>query len=267
MPVTDDLAARPPLDSRRLADGAPDFDVEVVPEAASTNAILADRARDGAAEGLVVVAEHQTAGRGRLDRTWETPARAALTFSVLLRPTVVVAEWPWLPLLTGLAVSTAVTAAGVEAGLKWPNDVLVDDLKVAGILLERVETPTGAAAVVGIGLNVSTTAEELPVDTATSLALATGGTFDRTELLVGLLGRLRQQYDAWQAAGSTVLRPAYEAACVTVGRDVKVDLPGGETLLGRATGVDDAGRLVVAGPDGETTVGAGDVIHVRALDQ
>lgn len=267
MPVTDDLSARPPLDAQRLAAGAPDFTVEVVPEAPSTNAIVAERAREGAAEGLVVVAEHQTAGRGRLDRTWDTPDRAALTFSVLLRPTVVVAEWPWLPLLTGLAVSQAVTGAGVEAALKWPNDVLIDDLKVAGILLERVETQTGAAAVVGIGLNVSTTAEELPVPTATSLALATGRTFDRTTLLVEVLGRLRQQYDAWQAAGSAVLRSAYEVECVTVGRDVRVDLPSGGTLTGRATGIDDAGRLVVAGPDGETTVGAGDVVHVRTPDQ
>lgn len=267
MPVTDDLAPRPPIDAQRLAPGAPDFTVEVVPRAASTNAIVAARAREGAAEGLVVVAEHQTAGRGRLDRTWETPERAALTFSVLLRPTVVVAEWPWLPLLTGLAVSEAVTAAGVQAALKWPNDVLLEDLKVAGILLERVETQTGAAAVVGIGLNVSTTAEELPVPTATSLELATGRTFDRTALLIEILGRLRRQYDAWQAAGSSALRPAYEVACVTVGHEVRVDLPSGNTLTGRATGIDDAGRLVVAGPGGATTVGAGDVVHVRATDQ
>lgn len=265
--MTDDLAARPPIDVQRLTEGAPDYTVEVVPDAPSTNAIVAARAREGAGEGLVVVAEHQTAGRGRLDRTWETPARAALTFSVLLRPTVVVAEWPWLPLLTGLAVSDAVTGAGAQAALKWPNDVLLDDLKVAGILLERVETPTGAVAVVGIGLNVSTTAEELPVPTATSLALATGRTFDRTDLLIEILGRLRQQYDAWQAAGSAVLRPAYEVACVTVGQDVRVDLPSGNSLAGRATGIDDAGRLVVAGPGGETTVGAGDVVHVRATDQ
>ena len=265
--MTDDLAARPPIDAQRLAAGAPDFTVEVVPEAASTNEIVAARAREGGAEGLVVVAEHQTAGRGRLDRTWETPDRAALTFSVLLRPTVVVAEWPWLPLLTGLAVSHAVNDAGVAAALKWPNDVLLDDLKVAGILLERVETQTGAAAVVGIGLNVSTTAEELPVPTATSLAVATGRTFDRTELLISILGRLRQQYDAWQAAGSAVLRPAYEVACVTVGREVRVDLPSGDPLTGRATGIDDAGRLVVDGPGGERTVGAGDVVHVRATDQ
>ena len=120
----------------------------------------------------MVVAEHQTAGRGRLDRSWETPPRAALTFSVLLRPSVGPEQWPWLPLLTGYAVGTALRDAGFDAGVKWPNDVLIGDLKVAGILVERVDTPTGPAAVLGVGLNVSTTAEELPVPTATSLALA-----------------------------------------------------------------------------------------------
>ncbi|MGZ4445455.1 MAG: biotin--[acetyl-CoA-carboxylase] ligase [Nocardioides sp.] len=269
--MTDDLAVRPPLDKQRLLDAlpttAPGFTLEVVDEAPSTNALVAERARDGAPEGLVVVTEHQTAGRGRLDRTWETPDRAALTFSVLLRPTVVVAEWPWLPLLTGLAVASALTDAGAPVGLKWPNDVLLGDDKLAGILLERIETSTGAAAVLGIGLNVSTTAEELPVQTATSLTLATGRSFDRTGLLLGILGRLRQQYDAWQAAGSVVLRSAYAEACVTVGREVRVDLPSGGSFTGRASGVDDGGRLVVAGPDGEQAVGAGDVIHVRALDR
>ena len=267
VPVTDDLSPRPPLDRDRLAGAGPDLTIEVVDAAPSTNAIVAARARDGAPEGLVVVAEHQTAGRGRLDRTWETPPRAALTFSVLLRPTVGPERWPWLPLLTGLAVAGALRDAGIEAGVKWPNDVLLGDLKTAGILVERVDTPTGPAAVVGIGLNVSTTAEELPVPTATSLAVATGTAPDRTGLLLAILARLRREQDAWQAGGSEGLRSAYVSACVTIGRDVRVDLPAGETLTGRATGVDPGGRLVVQGAGGETAVGAGDVIHVRAFDQ
>ncbi len=245
--------------------------VEVVEAAPSTNALVAERARAGEPEGLVVVAEHQTAGRGRLDRAWETPARAALTFSLLLRPLLPAAEWPWLPLLTGHAVGSALRDAGFAAGVKWPNDVLIGqgsaELKVAGILVERVDTPSGPAAVIGVGLNVSSTAEELPVPTATSLALETGSAPDRTELLLAILRRLDQEYAAWQGGGAAALHAAYARECVTVGRDVRVDLPSGEVLAGRATGVDPGGRLIVQGPGGETAVGAGDVIHVRAVEQ
>ncbi len=271
--MTADLPARPSLDVDRVAAGPPGLSVEVVDAAPSTNVLVAERARSGAAEGLVVVAEHQTSGRGRLDRSWETPARAALTFSVLLRPRVAPEEWPWLPLMTGHAVCRALREAGFEAGLKWPNDVLVGhgpgavpDGKVAGILVERVDTPTGAAAVVGVGLNVSTTPEELPVETATSLAIVAGTAPDRTDILLWVLGALREEYDAWQAGGAAALHAAYLRSCVTVGRDVRVGLPGGGALTGRATGVDGGGRLTVRGPDGEVAVGAGDVVHVRSVN-
>lgn len=238
--------------------------VEILETAPSTNAVVADRARGGEPHGLVVVAEHQTAGRGRLDRAWETPARAALTFSVLLRPRVPAAQWPWLPLLAGHALGIALREAEVPAGLKWPNDVLVGERKVAGVLLERVETGGGPAAVLGIGLNVSTTEAELPVDTATSLALATGSAPDRTELLIRVLGRLADEYDAWQADEGRVgaLRAAYSEACVTLGREVRVELPGGEVRTGTARGIDAGGRLVVD----DLVVGAGDVVHVRRVE-
>lgn len=239
--------------------------IEVVDEAASTNALVVERARGGAGEGLVVVTEHQTAGRGRLDRTWQTPARSALTFSVLLRPTAPTRSWPWLPLLAGYAVDKALKAHGFAAGVKWPNDVLIGDRKVAGILVERVETGTGPAAVVGIGVNVGLRADELPVETATSLAVE-GEAPDRTRLLVELLAGLREAYDAWQVGGDLAgmrLAESYADACVTVGRQVRVDLPSGEVLTGLATAIDPSGRLVVAGADGETAVGAGDVVHVR----
>lgn len=262
--MTGDLPPRPSLDSGRLAAGPPGLRVEVVQEAPSTNALVAERARAGAGEGLVVVAEHQTAGRGRLDRTWETPDRAALTLSVLLRPRVAPTEWPWLPLMTGYAVSRALREAGVEAGLKWPNDVLVGEGKVGGILVERVETPSGPAAVVGMGINVSTTREELPVEAATSLAIEAGAAPDRTDLLLWILGALREEYDAWQAGGTAALHAAYQRSCVTVGRDVRVTLPGGRSFTGRATGIDADGRLAVDGPEGRVAVGAGDVVHVRA---
>ena len=261
---------RPPLDPAELAALAPDLEIDLLDTVGSTNAAAADRARAGAPEGLVVVAEHQTAGRGRLDRAWETPPRSALTFSLLLRPQAAPAEWPWLPLLTGHTLAKVLRAEGYDAGVKWPNDLLIDDRKVAGILVERVETPSGPAAVVGVGLNVTMTAEELPVPTATSLALESASAPDRTHLLVTALQTLREAYDTWQAGGHAAtarLRASYSSSCVTVGRDVRVQLPSGETLTGRATGIDPDGRLVVAGPDGETAVGAGDVVHVRAADQ
>lgn len=268
--MTADPAERPPLDETRLGHLAPRLVVEVVDAAPSTNAVVAQRARAGAPEGLVVVAEHQTGGRGRLDRVWETPDRAALTFSLLLRPSVPAVDWPWLPLLTGYAVTRTLRAEGVGAGVKWPNDVLVGERKVAGILVERIDTPGGPAAVVGIGLNVSTTAEELPVTTATSLAIETGTASDRTHLLARLLTAVHDSYVAWQAggpAGTVRLRDAYTAACVTLGHDVRVQLPSGESLVGPATGIDATGRLVVRGPAGDVAVGAGDVVHVRRVGQ
>lgn len=246
---------RPPLDATRLSR----LGVEVLPEAESTNAVVAERARSGAAEWLVVATEHQTAGRGRLDRVWQTPPRVALTFSTLLRPGGPATEWPWLPLLAGVAVVRALHDHGVPAVLKWPNDVMVTDQKAAGILVERVDTPTGPAAVLGIGLNVTSSREELPVPTATSLLLATGRALDRTALLETMLSHLREQYAAWSAGGGALVRPAYVAHCSTVGREVKVLLPEGRDLLGTVTDVDAGGRLVVGG----TPVAAGDVVHVR----
>ena len=260
--------SRPPLDVEAVRERAgADWRIEVVEESPSTNAAVASRARAGEPAGLVVAAEHQTAGRGRLDRTWVTPARAALTCSLLLEPDEVpVARWPWLPLLAGLAVVDAVRShAGVLAGLKWPNDVLADDLKLAGILVERVERPTGsAAAVVGIGLNVSSTRAELPVDSATSLALCGATSLDRSSLLAEVLTAFGRWYVEWCAAAGGGLRASYVAECTTIGRDVRVELPDGRGLHGRAVDVDEGGRLLV--DDGRVLheLGAGDVVHVRS---
>ncbi len=254
--------SRPALDPTRVT--VPGWRLEVLDASPSTNAYVAGRARAGEDAGLVVVAEHQTAGRGRLDRTWVTPPRAALTLSLLVAPEgVPVERWPWLPLLTGLAVADAVRAAtGRQPALKWPNDVLLDDLKVAGILVERVDRPAGAAAVVGVGLNVSTTREELPVPTATSLALA-GVPADRGALLRALLEAFSTRYDAWSGAAGTGLAEPYARACSTVGRRVRVSLPTGAVLVGQAVGVDRDGRLRVDDGHRVHTLGAGDVVHVR----
>ena len=152
---------RPPLDGAALraalvVDGSMWTDIVVTHTTASTNADASVAARDGAAEGTVFTTHAQTSGRGRLDRSWDSAPGSGLAVSVVLRPDVVPpARWVWLPLLVGLAVDATVHDLGVDSGVKWPNDVLVEDRKIAGILLERVETPLGAAAVVGIGLNVS----------------------------------------------------------------------------------------------------------------
>ncbi|HVH95253.1 MAG TPA: biotin--[acetyl-CoA-carboxylase] ligase [Nocardioidaceae bacterium] len=268
MSVQSDEPHRPSLNvsavQARLA-GSP-WRVEVVEESPSTNAAVAERARAGEPAGLVVVAEHQSAGRGRLGRSWVTPPRTALTVSLLVEPDAVPVErWPWLPLLTGLAAVDAVRrTTGLAVTLKWPNDVLVGDRKLAGILTQRIERRDGAVAVVGVGLNVSSAHEDLPVPTATSLALEGRPDVDRGDLLVSLLESFTQWYDGWMAAEGRGIHESYVAVCSTLGRDVRVDLPDGTSLSGVADGVDQAGRLLVDDGRRVHSLGAGDVVHVRS---
>lgn len=259
---------RPPLDRavlRTALTGPGRFwtDVVVTAETGSTNADVAEAARAGAPEGTVHTTDLQTAGRGRLDRTWEAPAGSGAIVSVLLRPDAVpAARWVWLPLLVGLAVDATVHECGVESGLKWPNDVLVDGRKLAGILLERVDTPQGPAAVVGVGLNVSLRSDELPVETATSLLLEGATETDRTIVVRALLRNLEALYRAWSASGgdpSAGIRDSYVRRCVTIGSQVTVSMPNDESLRGTATGIDDLGRLLVDG----RAISAGDITHVR----
>ena len=251
--------------------------VEVVPRTGSTNADLLAAARTGAAAGYVLVAEEQTAGRGRLDRKWQSEPGAALTFSVLVRPTgVPSARRGWLPLLAGVAVATALRAVtGVEVSLKWPNDVLAGPgsaprqggtsaAKLAGILAEQA----GDAVILGVGLNVSATRDELPSGQATSLWLAGAAGLDRQAILVAVLREIERWYLCWSHGpppgdpDASGLRAAYLEACSTIGRDVRVELPGGSVLAGRAGGVDAVGRLLVRA-GGVHAVSAGDVVHVR----
>lgn len=243
--------------------------VRVVAETGSTNSDLAAAAAGGAAAGAVLVAEEQTAGRGRLERSWTAPARSGVFLSMLLRPEVPKERWGWLPLLVGVAAGSALSAAAeVEVRLKWPNDLLVtvdgEERKLGGILAEAA----GDAVVVGIGLNVSLRAEELPVPAAGSLALAGSAVTDREILLRALLRTFEDLYLEWVAGGGdpglSGLRPAYRAQCATLGRRVRVELPGDRVLLGEAVDVDEDGRLVVRDSGGgSTAVGAGDVVHVR----
>jgi BirA family biotin operon repressor/biotin-[acetyl-CoA-carboxylase] ligase len=265
MGVWSDLS-RPPLSvarlNRALGAGPVWREIRVLDSTESTNAEVAGAARGGAAEGLVVIAERQSAGRGRLDRQWSSPARAGVLMSALLRPQAEVSTWPLLPLLTGLAVVEAVLAVGqVEATLKWPNDVLVDDRKLAGILVERVDD----AVVVGIGLNVSTKADELPTATATSLAIS-GGATDREIIAKEVLRALARRYEAWRetAGASASVIPAYRERCETIGRRVELQLPGGDTVRGEVTAIDDHGALILRDATGaERAWLAGDVTHVR----
>lgn len=254
--------------------------VDIIERTGSTNADLAARAvAEDLAEGLVLAADEQSAGRGRLGRTWTAPPRSGLAVSVLLRPAEVdPAHWSWLPLLTGLAVVDLLErVCGLPASLKWPNDVLVGPGaatgagKVCGILAERVSSASGPAAVVGTGLNVSLTAEELPVPTATSLALEGSATTDREVLLRAYLRALEHRYERWRSAGGDArasdVAAAYRESCSTIGQRVRVSLPSGEVVTGEADGVDDSGRLIVHDPQDATgstrVLAAGDVTHVR----
>ena len=238
--------------------------VEVVERIGSTNAALVAAAAEDAPEGTVLVAEHQEAGRGRLDRVWTSPPRAGLTVSVLLRPDVPAARRGWLPLLTGVALAEAVgESTGVLASVKWPNDLLArDGRKLAGILAES----SGRAVVVGTGLNVTTTAAELP-DTGTSLAEVTGGTVDRAPVLLAFLRALERRYLRWvEHLGDPVssgLATDYLRWSSTVGSDVRVEMPDGSVLEGVAEAVDWDGRLVVRTPAGTVELASGDVQHVR----
>lgn len=268
---------RPPLNAPALRRALvlPDglwSSLDVVTSTGSTNSDLAARV-DELPEGAVLVAEEQTAGRGRLDRSWVAPARSGLFFSVLLKPDVPVHRWGWLPLLAGVAAASGLAkAGGVDLSLKWPNDLLVsvggEERKTGGILAER----TGEeGVVVGLGINVSLRADELPVPAAGSLLLANAVSTDRDTLLRAVLRSIEQWYGRWTRAdgdpADSGLLDAYAAGCSTLGRRVRAELPGERMLEGEAVALDGDGRLVVATEGGGTeAVSAGDIVHVRADD-
>jgi biotin-[acetyl-CoA-carboxylase] ligase BirA-like protein len=263
---------RPPLNERALNralvhPGGLWREVRVVEETGSTNADLADLAREGAEPGLVLVAEAQTSGRGRMGRAWTAPPRSGLFFSVLLPQDDSLTRLGWLPLVAGVAVVSALRGfaeiEGAERGrmadaeLKWPNDVLIGERKLAGILAQRVD----AGVIVGIGLNVGLRADELPVPTATSL-LIEDAPADRDPVLRAILRELAVRHEQLRTDAPAVRR-AYREMCGTLGRHVRVELPEGVAIVGEARDIEEAGRLVVSGADGEHLLSAGDVVHVR----
>ena len=263
--------------------------VRVVPSTGSTNA---DLLAAGGPEGQVLATEEQTAGRGRMGRSWVSQPGAALTFSVLLRPDPVPGERRgWLPLLAGVAVARAVRAvSGLPATLKWPNDVLITGKKLAGILAEQA---ADGAVVIGIGINVATQADALPSGAgglrATSIAIEGGREVgrgrlvgerevgrgrlvggkrevSRQRLLAEVLRQLERCYVAFRGnpdPEAIGLRAEYRTLCATLGREVRAELPDGSTLTGEATDVDVDGRLLIAASGAVTPLSAGDVIHLR----
>jgi BirA family biotin operon repressor/biotin-[acetyl-CoA-carboxylase] ligase len=263
---------RPPLDAAGLSHAlvVPAGlwrEVRVVEQTGSTNVDLAKAARAGADEGLVIVAEHQTAAKGRLGRSWTAPARSGLSFSVLLRPVDVdIARWSLLPLLIGVATAVATASVSdVVIGLKWPNDLMIGERKLAGILAERVDSAAGPAVVIGIGLNVSLKTEELPVESATSLTLANATVTDRDTILRAVLRAIEGEYTSWRLDGgdSHALLARYRDLCITLGRVVRAELPGDQTIEGDAVDVDPTGSLVIETSAGRRAVSAGDVVHLR----
>ncbi|MGH9040546.1 MAG: biotin--[acetyl-CoA-carboxylase] ligase [Acidimicrobiia bacterium] len=261
-----------PIDPGRLA-GTRFTDVRWFDEVGSTNTELMAAARAGAPEGVVMVADHQRAGRGRLGRTWSAAPGTSLLVSVLLRPALPPGEVPLVNTAAGLAATDAVhAAAGFRPGLKWPNDLVVPgarggvDRKLAGMLAESSVPEAGepALVVVGIGFNVTAGAypEEL-AGQAVSCEEEAGRPVGRAELLIAFLEALERRYSLLAAGGAEATLEAYRADSATLGRPVRVELPGGvlEGVAGRLTG---SGELVVIAGDGqETRVSAGDVIHLR----
>ena len=237
----------------------------------STNAdLVAAAAADpaGWSHLSVLLTTDQTAGRGRLDRTWTTAPGTALAVSTLVRvPHLPFASRGWIPLIAGAAMTRAVAAQLPDhtVRLKWPNDVLVDGRKICGILAEVIPADIDAV-VVGTGVNTRMSVADLPVTTATSFATL-GAEADDDALLADYLGALDEQLGALAAArgdaAASGVHGEVEALCDTLGRTVSVSLPDGSTLVGHAARLDREGRLVVVSAGAETAVSAGDVVHVR----
>jgi BirA family transcriptional regulator, biotin operon repressor / biotin---[acetyl-CoA-carboxylase] ligase len=236
----------------------------VVPQTGSTNRDLMETAAAGAKDGSVLIAEHQTAGRGRAGRSFESRPGLGVLLSALVAPGPSPSRAPLLSLAAGLAVCDAVEGAvpGLEVGLKWPNDVMAGFCKLSGILVES-ELRDGAIthAVIGIGVNVNHSADELPPG-ATSLSLETGQPIDRTRVVVALLVALEERLSQVDAGGDLLYD--YRARCLTLGEEVRVEQSEG-FVEGSALDVTESGALVVATRQGLETVAYGDVVRLREV--
>jgi BirA family biotin operon repressor/biotin-[acetyl-CoA-carboxylase] ligase len=243
-------------------------DVRWLPSIDSTNRHLLREARAGAAEGTVVVADHQESGRGRLDRVWVAPPRSSLLLSVLLRPDLPLERLHLLTAIVGLAAADACASeAGVDVGLKWPNDLVVGSRKLGGILAEtQLEGSRARGVVVGLGLNVNW-GRQLEktglAGEAVALDQLAGRELDRGQVLVALLTGLEDRYRALaDRAGQLAQAAQYRRRCTSIGRVVRVELAD-ETFTGTASDVTDEGHLLVDVGMCLRTLSAGDVVHVR----
>jgi BirA family biotin operon repressor/biotin-[acetyl-CoA-carboxylase] ligase len=269
--VPADATYRPPLDVAALRDGlvGPGLSwrqLDVVAETGSTNADLISRAEGGAdIDGSVLLAEYQNAGRGRHGRQWSAPSRTQIALSVGVGGgSVPRSSWGWLPLATGVAVADALTGlAGIDVGLKWPNDVLANGGKLAGILAE-VAAPT-SAIVLGLGLNVTLTADEAPDPVAISLLTLGSSATDRNTLVRRILRELAVRIDAWRTAGGadSALIADYQRYSLTLGSRVRASLPGDREVVGTARAIDETGRLCVDTGAQTVAISAGDITHLR----
>jgi len=236
-------------------------------ELASTNDLAHRLALEGALHGETVVAEHQTAGRGRRGRTWVSPPGKNLYLSVVLRPELPPQRAPELTFVAAVAVAEALGDANVPARIKWPNDVEVGGKKLAGILTELHAEPDRVSAVIlGIGVNLNLAAEDLPAElrsTATSARIVRGEPVPRALFAAALLGKLEQWYDRHAEQGFEPICDRWRELTSTLDREVRVRT-GGRELVGRAQDVDDSGALLVAVGDSLERVVAGDVEMLRA---
>lgn len=264
------MPALPAIDRDRLIDlvrGTRWRQLELVASTGSTNADLARAGAAGLDAPRVLVAEHQSAGRGRFDRVWTAPPGANVAMSVAFAPTRPMSDWTWLPLLTGVAVVRALRAVAPalaeQFALKWPNDVLIEGTrpgKLVGILAEAHLTGSGGLAVVGVGINVGLDEAELPVDTASSLLLS-GVVVDRTALIGAILGELDELIERWEQTGE--LRAEYRRECASLTRGLRVIVSDTQSIEGTGVDIDELGRLVVQTPTGRRAFAAGDVVHLR----
>ncbi|OYN92191.1 biotin--[acetyl-CoA-carboxylase] ligase [Parenemella sanctibonifatiensis] len=260
----------------------PGWQIEHLPSVGSTNIEALARVAAGVAPGLVLVTDDQTAGRARFTRSWRTPPGSAVAMSAVVAPHGIAADqWGWLPLLTGVAVDTALNQLGVPTALKWPNDVLAAEQapapgKLCGILVSRATGPTGTdLAVIGIGINTAMTRDQLPVPTASSLALngvGKGGVVSAAEVVTRVLTALAAELAAWAAGADPAAR--YRARSATIGARVRITLDAEDSgatgarraaagVVGTAVDVDRTGSLVVETEAGRQSFAAGDVTHLR----
>ncbi len=229
----------------------------------STNTELARMASEGAAEGVAILADEQTAGRGRLQRAWSSPKGAGLYFSILLRPRIPVDHWPLITFMAALAVGDALQeATGLRTDIKWPNDILSGELKICGILSEAIETPAGRAVIVGIGINLMPGA----FPEATSVSEATGLKPDREAILAALLSALTRWYSLLgQSSGREKIVAAWSnRSSYATGKLVQVK-NGDETWQGTTCGIEPDGALRLRTIEGEVKlIRAGDVHSIRS---